>query len=151
MNAPILKRFFAFVIDLLMLNFFILFPFQGVLLQGLSGAESFEALLTAFDHYSTTNLVIMALFISFVSILYFVIFERKLGQTPGKMILKIFVISEEKEFRLWQAWVRSLFVVLVFPFILLWFIEPFVVFFNHENKRLLEMLSKTKTVEVHEI
>jgi len=79
------------------------------------------------------------------------IFEKKLQQTPGKMVFNLYVKSQTKDLKYWQLFVRSMFLIPLFPFILLWLIDPIVMFFNKDSQRLSEILSKTKVVEKYKI
>ena len=89
--------------------------------------------------------------LSALTLSYFTILEWKLGQTLGKMILKINVKSEHKTIKIWQAFVRNLFLIPVFPFIALWIIDPLFMLFTKNNQRLMEILSKSKVVQHYEI
>jgi uncharacterized RDD family membrane protein YckC len=84
---------------------------------------------------------------SLFAILYFLLLEKKIGQTPGKMIFNISVAGESGEVRLWQLAIRSIFLIPIFPFFLLWVVDPLFMFFTKSSQRLSEILSRTKTVE----
>jgi uncharacterized RDD family membrane protein YckC len=79
--------------------------------------------------------------------LYFVILENKLRQSIGKMIFNLYVEGQDKDIKYWQLFARSMFLIPIFPFVLLWIIDPIVMLFTKENQRLSEILSKTKVVE----
>jgi len=147
--ASIWKRLFAFLIDLIIIDFVIALPFRRILVNlmpaGGSYSQTFDFLIE--NPGFTGLLTTITLFIGILSLLYFAILEWKLGQTIGKMFMNVFVVSEKKKMKFWQAIVRSLFVLPVFPFILLWLIDPIVMFFNKDNQRLSEIFSKTKTIQ----
>ena len=68
-------------------------------------------------------------------------------QTIGKMLMKIYVVSDTKTLNPWQLLVRNLVFIPIFPFVLLWLIDPLFMFFTKTNQRLSEILSKTRVVE----
>ena len=146
------KRFLAFVIDLIIVNIVIISPFRGRLMSYIpetSPTDTYEFLMTnpGIAQDITGMIVIILLF----SFLYFVLFDWKLNQTVGKMILKVFVVNEmarKKPITFWQSVVRNaeLWLFLIFfPLILIDFIYAF---FNKKKQRLAELLSKTSTIEV---
>ncbi|MBL7056530.1 RDD family protein [Candidatus Woesearchaeota archaeon] len=147
-QASVLKRLAAFAIDMLIINIILLWPFKSSFEELLPDTNSFTE---AFNHLSSDGvgnaLMILMFASSLITILYFVLLEKKFSQTPGKMLFKLFVRPQTKELKNWQLWVRSMFLIPIFPFVLLWFIDPIVMFFNKDNQRLSEILSKTKTVE----
>ena len=85
--------------------------------------------------------------ISVLSIAYFTILESNIGQSIGKKFLHLKVTSLEKNPKIWQYIIRSLFLIPLFPFILLWLIDPIYIFFNTDGQRLTESVSKTKVIE----
>ncbi len=151
-QASILKRFFAFAMDILFVEFVILFPFSRVLEkivpQEISISEAFNLLSSS---YYESSLIIIGLFTAIPTIAYFVLLERGFGQTIGKKLLRLYVVSDKKEFKTWQAIARSLFLIPIFPFVLLMLIDPLVMLFSREHQRLSEILSRTKVVEKHYI
>ena len=59
--------------------------------------------------------------------------------------MNIAVMSELGELTLWQCILRNIVVLPFFPFIILWVVEPIYLF--TQGRRLLERLSKTRTVQ----
>ena len=149
-NASLLRRILAFLIDLLIINFIILRPFRNVLLK-LMPSESFNEAYSYLLSNQNANaaLFFITLMISLLALLYFVILQYKLGQTVGMMLLNLHI--EPKEIKLWQALVRNLFIIPVFPFFLLWVLDPVYILFNREGQRFTEKLSNTKVVQVYEV
>ena len=146
--ALVWKRFIAFVFDLLIINLVLFFPFKRIIQKSIPEFGSYSeaySFLSANQNYTAT-LTIISLVMSLFAVLYFALLEQKLGQTPGKMLFNIFVISDVKKLSFWQCVVRSLFLIPVFPFFLLWIIDPLFLFFTKTNQRLSEILSKTRTV-----
>ncbi len=147
--ALIWKRIAAFLIDMAIINLIILFPFrklfEDITPKGYSFSETYS-LLSSSTNYTgfVTSLSFVA---SILVILYFFMLEIKMGQSIGKMLMKIHVASDNNPVKTWQLLVRNLEFIPVFPFILLWLLDPLSMFFTKTNQRLTEILSKTKTVE----
>ena len=150
-QASVLKKLFAFLIDLLIINIIVLFPFKKIFRGIVPNPESFSNTLDFLSNNSSIPLTVIVLPVAFLSILYFMIFEKKLQQSPGKMLFNLYVKSQTKDLKYWQLFVRSVFLIPLFPFILLWIIDPIVMFFNKDGQRLSEILSKTKVVEKYKI
>ena len=152
-QASILKRALAFIVDILIIDFFILFPFKGAFEKIMPETGSFSKTLDFLssnpEHSASITIIVLAA--AFLAILYFMILEKKIGQTIGKMMFSLYVESQAKELKYWQLFVRSMFLIPVFPFVLLWVIDPVVMFFTKENQRLSEILSRTKVVEKYKI
>tara|TARA_B100000315_G_C14333836_1_gene476471 strand:- start:116 stop:589 length:474 start_codon:yes stop_codon:yes gene_type:complete len=145
-NASLVKRFIAFIVDFLLIEFIIVAPF-GKIISNYIIEGTFEE---TFSYMMSTDALFAQLYpiiitITLLAIAYFAIFEYKYGQTPGKMLLKLKVISQTKKLLPWQLVVRAL---LLIPFYPLTFIDVIYVFFNQDNQRVLEYLSKTKTVQL---
>ena len=148
MPASVWRRAAAFVIDLLILDIVIMFPFRKLLTAVPAGsiaetAEFFQQNPELMDSLYTAVIVIGVL-----SLLYFTIMEYKFHQTLGKMLMNLYV-TEEMTF--WQALARNLFLLPFLPFILLWVVEPLYILFTKEHQRLLEILTKTNLIERHQI
>jgi len=151
--ALIWKRIAAFIIDIIIINLTILYPFrvlfQKILPKNYSFLEAYQFLINSanFTTYLNSISFIMSIFI----ILYFLMMERKMGQTIGKMVMKIYVINDNAALKSWQFLVRNIVFVPVFPFFLLWAIDPLFMFFTKTNQRLTEILSKTRVVEKYNL
>jgi uncharacterized RDD family membrane protein YckC len=147
--ALLWKRIAAFFIDMAIINILILFPFrnlfQDIIPKDYSFSEAYKFLSSSTDY--TSFLTSVSFIISILIILYFLLMERKMQQTIGKMLMKIYVVSDTKTLNSWQLLARNLVFIPIFPFVLLWLIDPLFMFFNKTNQRLSEILSKTKVVE----
>lgn len=151
--ASVWKRLLSFVADLLIINLVIFFPFKRIIQKSIPEFSSYSEAYTflASNQIYTTTLTIVSIVMSLFAILYFALLEYKLQQTPGKILFNISIISETKKLSFWQSIVRSLFIIPVFPFFLLWIIDPLFMFFTKTNQRLSEVISKTKTIEQYTI
>ena len=147
--ALIWKRIAAFFIDMLIINLVILFPFralfQNIIPKDYSFSEAYRFLSTSAGYTSYVNLVsfVMAGLIIF----YFLMMEKTMQQTIGKKLMKIYVTSNSNDLKTWQILTRNLVFIPIFPFVLLWILDPLFMFFTKTNQRLTESLSKTKVVE----
>ncbi len=146
--ASVFRRFFAFLIDILIIDFVMFFPFRGIL-QEIIPQGSYKEIYQFLISNPSYNTLISAIIISagILSIFYFALLEFKLNQSIGKMFLGIYIKNERKEKRFWQYLVRSMFLLALFPFIFLWVIDPIFMFLSKNNQRLSEILSKTRTVQ----
>ena len=148
-SALIWKRIAAFFVDMLVINLFVLLPFrklfQDIIPKDYSFSEAYRFLSSSADYTSYISIVsfIMSIFI----ILYFLMLEKKMHQTIGKMLMRIYVVSDNKSTGAWQFLVRNLVFLPIFPFVLLWIVDPLFMFFTKSNQRLTEILSKTRVIE----
>jgi len=145
--ALIYKRIGAFFMDLLVIEFILALPFQSIIKKSLPSNVSYKEAYNFFlnNPSFTTLFTLMMILLSILGILYFAILEYKFGQTIGKIFMNIKVVSENKKLLFWQCLARSLFLLPVFPFFVLWIGDPLFLFFR--GQRLSELLTKTKVVE----
>jgi len=147
--ALLWKRIAAFFIDITIINIFILFPFrslfQSIIPKDYSFSEAYNLLSTSIDYTKFISSVSFVMLI--LVILYFLMMERRMQQTIGKMLMKIYVVSDNDSLKTWQLLARNLVFIPIFPFVLLWILDPLFMFFTKTNQRLTEILSKTRVVE----
>lgn len=150
--ALLWKRIAAFFIDIAIINLIVLFPFRGlfqkIIPNDYSFSEAYRLLSIGTDYTGLISSVsfIMALLV----ILYFFMLESKMGQTIGKMLLKIYVVRDNNgnnNLKALRLLARNIVFIPVFPFVLLWVADPLFMFFTKTNQRLSEILSGTKVVE----
>ncbi|MBI3027237.1 RDD family protein [Candidatus Woesearchaeota archaeon] len=146
--AMLWKRIAAFLMDMLIINLIVLFPFrilfEDLVPKNYSFSEAYKFLSSV--NY-TSYLSLLSLVVSILIVLYFVMMEKKMGQTIGKMVFRIYVVSDNNNLKTWQLLVRNLAFIPIFPFVLLWILDPSFMFFTKTNQRLTEILSKTKVME----
>lgn len=135
-TASMFKRLFALIIDLIVINIIIVSPFKEILMKFV------ETTTINFNQVIPSHIYTTITFISIVALLYFAIFQSRMQQTLGMMLLNIKV---DKKIGLGKAIVRNLFILPFFPFSLLWIIEPLYLHFR--GNRLLENLTHTRTIE----
>ena len=134
--ASIGKRIIAFIIDLLIIDIILLTPFSSY----------FERIMPQVQQIMIEQIpegfFLAASFIGILALLYFSLLEYYVNATIGMQLLNI---SVQGTYSFWQCCIRNLYIIPFFPFTLLWIIEPIYLFWHKE--RLLERLTKTKTVE----
>ena len=143
------KRVMAFLIDMLAVNFFVLIPFKPFFSELFPSDYSFSqmyAYLNSNPHF-ISRITIVSVFMSFMVILYFISFEAKFRQSIGKKLMNLHVRSQSNELKLWQHFIRNILFLPIFPFILLWVLDPLFMFFSKSKQTLTEILSKTEVVQ----
>ena len=146
--ALLWKRIAAFFIDIIIINLVILFPFRTLFQKIIPTDYSFSEAYRLFSSANYSGFLASVSFVaSLLVILYFFMLENKSQQTIGKMLMKIYVSGETDNLRKWQLLARNIVFIPLFPFILLWILDPLFMFFTKSNQRLTEILSKTKVVE----
>ena len=143
------KRIFSFIIDILIINIFIIGPFTAVLQTSLPTSTDFmENYNFLYSNPEIINSLYMVFVVIFILIfVYFVLFEYKLRQTPGKMVFNLYLtpMKKKEEVKILQIILRNLAVFPIFPFLLLWIIDPLYLIFT--GRRLSDVFSKTVYVE----
>jgi len=143
------RRSGAFLLDLLIINLVIIYPFRGVFVSYF-GKLSFSKSMSFASQAVPVNLYWALFFISILALLYFAFFDYYLGQTPGQMMLRIKSISlkdDDGRINIWSALLRNCFIIPFFPFYVFWIVDPLYLAFYKE--RFLEKISATQTV--HEV
>jgi uncharacterized RDD family membrane protein YckC len=149
-QAGLFKRLIAFLLDIIVLDFIVFSPFKAMVMslvpeKGIMATAQFLSNNPAI----TSRLIIISVILGMLSLAYFAALEFLVGQTVGKAVLGLFVASDKKRPSLWQAIVRNLFAIPLFPFFLFWIIDPLFLLFS--GRRLLERLSRTKTLELVQV
>ena len=173
-QASFLKRIFAFIIDLIILNIFVFSPFNSLINQ-LHGGQSFNNLyhnlLSNQELLSSISSILIPL--TFLILIYFIVLQTKLSQTIGMMLMNLYVVkipeqslrssgsakrkpslkeiakaSEKIKVGFLSALLRNLFLIPFAPFVFLWIIDPIYLFLNRNSQRLTEFLSRTMVVEI---
>ena len=148
-KAPSWKRIFSFIIDLFIINIFIIGPFTAVLQNSMPTSTDFMDNYNFL--YSNPELIDQLSFVFGVIFIlifaYFVLFEYKLRQTPGKMFFNLYLapMKKKEQLTVLRIILRNVAVFPIFPFSLLWIIDPLYLIFT--GKRLSDVFSKTVYVE----
>ena len=137
-NASLWKRFFAYVVDFLVINIIILWPFKDYFIQASQniGMESFK--ISGIN----SKFFAVSLAVAFLTILYWAILEFFTNQSVGKMIFDIKVKSL-KSHRFFDFFIRNISKISIVVLV----IDCFYIFFNKDNQRIFEKISSTKVVE----
>jgi uncharacterized RDD family membrane protein YckC len=151
--APFIDKLLAVIIDCVIVVPLVMFPI-GFLLRRISVAA------VDFDHWvrileDNPQLMLSMTIVSIAIILligfYFVLFEYRLGSTPGKRIFGLEVAGKRKNKKpvLWRVIVRNLNVIFLFSALtlILVIIDMLSQFGNKERQRLLEKWSDTRVIK----
>lgn len=147
--ASLIKRFASYFIDLIIINFIILIPFKKVLSKIIPQNSSYIEVYHFIENNPEISSIFLALslLIGILAVLYFTYFEYYLQQTPGKMLMNIYIIPENRKLSFWNYLVSNLTFLPFFPFILLWIIDPVYMFISPKNQRFMEKLTKILVVQ----
>jgi len=143
------KRIFSFILDLFIINIFIIGPFTTILQNSFPSSadimENYNYLYSNPDIINSLYMVFGTIFI--LTYAYFVLFEYKLRQTPGKMVFNLYLAPMKKKdpIKILQILLRNLAAFPIFPFSLLWIVDPLYLIFT--GRRLSDVFSKTIYVE----
>lgn len=147
--ALLWKRIIAFIIDIAILDMIFSFAFGWLISSSSSGNMSFSQTYEMMKSAAgSSELKTVFLIIFLLAFVYFYKLEKRYGQTIGKKLLNIYVVSTKEKFIWWQAFLRNigLLPLLFLPIILL--ADPFFMAFSRTGQTLSEILSQTKSVEV---
>lgn len=126
-RAPLLRRFGALLIDILLLDLIVFASLSRLIV----GVELHDTRLTA-----------VAAVAGLLALAYFSLMEYLVGQSIGKMVLGL----RTERVTLGKAFVRHIYFLPIAPFPLLLLVEP--IYLLIKKQRLLEQLSGTNTVQV---
>ena len=136
------RRFFAYLIDSLIIDLIIVYPFKDLLKSfNLDFNWNNLSQLTQTGNYGL--LLTIGLSIGILSLLYWTLMEWKLKQTVGKMIFNI-KVSSEGNLEFWQALVRNI----SKPINILLLVDILYMLINKTHLRLFDKLAKTEVIEV---
>lgn len=140
--AQIWKRIVAFLIDMLLINVFVIMSFSPYILKAIN-PNTYEINPGFGGLFLAIGLLILA---------YFSILEYLIAQTPGKILMNLYVISlDGKLLTMKQTILRSLFLVPIFPFYYLITMDPIFMLFNKNFQRLTEFFGKTIIIQQYNI
>ena len=140
-QATIWRRVLSFVVDILLVDLILFAPFTKFFTQSID----FRSII-AQEISLPATLLLAAFFMGIVALLYFALLEWTVGTTVGKMFFGLSVAGNRS---LGRCLFRHLYLLPIFPFTILWIIEPLHLIWFKE--RLLERWSKTSTVQIIEV
>ena len=148
--ASIWKRLFAFILDLLLVDLVCGYPFRRMLSNIIPKGNYIEVYRFLVNNPGLkSTLFMMSNALGFLAMLYFSILEYYTGQTVGKILANIAVESETKKLAFWQCLVGNIFLIPVFPLVLLWIIDPIWLFYTKGHQRLSDVFARTKVIETY--
>lgn len=153
--APFIRRISAVLIDLILLYWIILIPFERIIAGMIpSGISYSDAFLYLQQNPALLDLMLIVIGIfSLLSWLYFSILEYKLGATAGKLLMRIRVSGQKKDESptLPQSILRNMIIIFLYIFWPVVVIDALVALFNHHRQRATEMFSRTRTIYTQQI
>ena len=150
-NASLLRRFLSFLIDLIIVNFVIFYPFYMIILRKLpvSGADLIAALDS--NKQISTTFTVVAFLVGILTLCYFMFCQYLIGQTPGMIFMNIKVVPlNDHRLTLFRSLIRNAWFIPLTPFSFLFIIDPIFLIFSKDNQRLTEWLSSTKVINANE-
>jgi len=97
---------------------------------------------------STKLTLIVALSVGLITIIYFTYFEYKVQQTPGKMLMKNYIVPDKiKKLTLKNYLISNI----LFAFSLLWIFDLLYMIFSPKNQRFMERISRILVVQKYEV
>ncbi|MEK6942525.1 MAG: RDD family protein [Nanoarchaeota archaeon] len=146
--ALIWKRIVAFLIDMLIIVLVVFIPFRkfigGMIPQNGSFIDTYKLLAGT---EQTGQIAAIYFGMSLLTFLYFYKLENRMGQTIGKKIMNLYVVSDLNPQKRWQMALRNAAFIPIFPFDVLVIADPLVMLFTKSNQRLTEIIGKTRVVE----
>ena len=145
--APFWKRLLSFALDALVSYTFLILPFVALFERSIP-SDGYADLMSYLATHPTAvaSLNIISFFCIAMVMAYFVLLQYLLGATIGGLVARIKVVSLYPYPHWWQYIVRNLFLIPFVPFVLLWIIETASLVWTKGEYRLLEKLSRTRTV-----
>jgi len=148
-EISIWKRGFAFLIDLIIIEFIVNLTFNNYIQKTIGDnkgiIEVYQYINANYDLFSGFLLTI-SIITAIIALIYFTLLEWKLNQSLGKMIFKIKVYPAKLKF--WQALVRNipkaLFLVNYFSWVFLFDL----IYLTFTRQRFFDKLAKTHLVKV---
>ena len=146
-NSGFMKRTIAFFIDLLVIQFIIISPFRELLRRLVPVGSFREAYSMLGAKESTPAIYAISFFIAIMIFLYFTFSEYFAGQSIGKKVMGLHVVSDVGKLSLSQVMLRNLALFPLFPFIALWVIDPGFMIFTKTQRRLSDIISRTNVIQ----
>ena len=132
--ASLWKRAFAYLIDILLLNFVIILPFKSIL-KPLQNEKIIEL-----GKVIDLNILLALLSITLLSYIYFVYLDYKLQKTIGMIIFGL-VSKTKGEFTLQKSLLRNI----TKPFSILLILDALYITYKRGYQRYTEVISDTWT------
>ena len=148
-EVSIWKRGFAFLVDLLIIEFIVNLTFKDYIGTNLGNdknvIEMYRYLNANYELFSGF-LLTMSIITALIALIYFTLLEWKLNQTLGKMIFKIKVMPDKLKF--YQALLRNLPKVLFLINYVSWIFLFDLIYLSFTRIRFFDKLAKTYLAKV---
>lgn len=138
-EASIIRRLGAFLVDLLILDFFV-FGSLSILIKDVPDITSFQSIA---NFELTGTIIAIFVFAGILGLAYHSLLEYSLSATLGMTFFNL-QLSEKTSFP--KCVLRNIFIIPIFPFTLFWIADP--IYLIIKKRRLLEEITKTKTVKI---
>ena len=148
-DSGFVRRTIAFFIDLLIIQFIIISPFKDLLRRLLPVGSLGDAYSMLGNGQTSSSVYAISFFIIIMIFLYFTFSEYVTGQSIGKKMMGLYVVSAEAGGRLSlsQVMLRNVALFPFFPFIIFWIVDPGFMMFTKTQRRLSDILSRTKVIQ----
>ncbi len=146
--ASIWRRTFAFAIDLFIIYFIIIKPFDRIYSKIIPEGMTYEFIKIYFEQNPQLKLMLttISFAIGILIVLYFSYLEFKIQQTPGKILLGLYIIAD-KDTKFWNYMISNITFIPVVPFVFLWIIDPIHMFLSPKNQRFMEKINRIMVVQ----
>ncbi|MBD3355391.1 hypothetical protein GF361_05405 [Candidatus Woesearchaeota archaeon] len=147
------RRIISFIIDMIIINFIIFNPFKGIFQKLIPAEQSYEAAKEYIAHnpHIMNTITFLFLIIGIIIVFYFTVFGYLIQQTPGKIVTGLYIIPENKKISFLNYLLSNISFIPVFPFFLLWIIDPIYMFTSPKSQRLMERLNKILVVQKYKL
>jgi len=145
-QVSVWKRGFAFIIDIIIIQFLINLSFNKILEDSFGSDKSLiELFNTGIENYSTLQpkLLLISIVTAIAALIYFTLMEFKLRQTLGKMLFKIKVVQYTKKLDFLQVLLRNIPKALFFVNYTIWVFLIDILYYSFTRKRLFDKIAKT--------
>ncbi len=142
------KRLLAFIVDIVIIQFFVNLSFSNVLKDDLGNDKSLSDLFNYGINNLEPKLLMVSIITAILTLIYFTLMEFKLKQTLGKMLFKIKISSDNKKLEFWQVFIRNIPKAALFVNYTLWIFIIDIVYYIFTKKRLFDKLAQTNISKV---
>jgi len=150
-EVSIWKRGFAFLIDIIIIQFIVNITFSSYIKNNLGENKNFFELYnyinSNYELYSRF-LLTLSIITSIMTLIYFALMEWKLNQSIGKMIFKIKVKSDNKKLKFKQVLLRNIPKALLFVNYVSWIFLLDIVYLSFKRIRFFDKLAQTNVVKI---
>jgi uncharacterized RDD family membrane protein YckC len=152
--ASLFRRIIAYIIDFIIIRFTVLIPFNSLFKKIIPvHNEGYKAVYEYIQSNPSLSsiLFLISVAMSIIIILYLTIFEYRTGQTPGKILMKQWIIQEREKVSFWNYLVSNLSFIFVFPFFILLIIDIIHAIYSPKNQRFMEKISGILVMQKYEV